>query len=64
VVIRCRFRTQPLEHWGVKREYLRREKAAFHEHGIEIPYALMTEYSGQDREGNAPAFALQQLTEA
>ena len=64
VVIRCRFRTLPLEQWGVKREYLRRVKAAFDEHGIEIPYPHMTVYAGQDREGKAPAFALKQLTEA
>jgi small-conductance mechanosensitive channel len=63
VVIRCRFRTLPLEQWGVKREYLRRVKAAFDMHGIEIPYPHMTVYAGQDRQGKAPAFALQQLTE-
>ncbi|MDM7942874.1 MAG: mechanosensitive ion channel family protein [Hydrogenophaga sp.] len=64
VIIRCRFRTLPLEQWGVKREYLRRVKAAFDEHGIEIPYPHMTVYAGQDREGKAPAFVVQQLTEA
>ena len=64
VVIRCRFRTLPLEQWGVKREYLRRVKAAFDEHGIEIPYPHMTVYAGQDRQGKASAFARQQLTEA
>jgi moderate conductance mechanosensitive channel len=64
VVIRCRFRTLPLEQWGVKREYLRRVKAAFDEHGIEIPYPHMTVYAGQDRQGKAPAFPLQQLAEA
>ena len=64
VVIRCRFRTLPLEQWGVKREYLRRLKAAFDAHGIEIPYPHMTVYAGQDREGKAPAFPLQQLAEA
>jgi small conductance mechanosensitive channel len=61
VIIRCRFRTQPLEQWSVKREYLRRLKAAFDEHGIEIPYPHMTVYAGQDRQGKAPAFPLQQL---
>ena len=64
VIIRCRFRTLPLEQWGVKREYLRRVKAAFDEHGIEIPYPHMTVYAGQDRQGKASAFARQQLTEA
>jgi len=61
VIIRCRFRTLPLEQWSVKREYLRRLKAAFDEHGIEIPYPHMTVYAGQDRQGKAPAFPLQQL---
>ncbi|MDP2985083.1 mechanosensitive ion channel family protein [Hydrogenophaga sp.] len=61
VIIRCRFRTLPLEQWGVKREYLRRLKAAFDEPGSEIPYPHMTVYAGQDRQGKAPAFPLQQL---
>lgn len=64
VIIRCRLRTLPLEQWGIKREYLRRLKAAFDEHGIEIPYPHMTVYAGQDRQGKAPAFPLQQLAEA
>ena len=64
VIIRCRFRTVALEQWGVKREYLRRLKAAFDEHGIEIPYPHMTVYAGQDRQGKAPAFPLQQFAEA
>jgi small-conductance mechanosensitive channel len=58
VVIRCRFRCQPIQQWGVKREYLRRLKSAFDAKGIEIPYPHMTLYAGQDREGKAPAFAL------
>jgi small conductance mechanosensitive channel len=61
LIIRCRFRTLPIEQWGVKREYLRRLKAAFDAQGIEIPYPHMTVYAGQDREGKAPAFALRQL---
>ncbi|MCU0763494.1 MAG: mechanosensitive ion channel family protein [Hydrogenophaga sp.] len=64
VVIRCRFRTLPMEQWGVRREYLRRLKAAFDAKGIEIPYPHLTVYAGQDKAGNAPAFALQQLVEA
>jgi small conductance mechanosensitive channel len=63
VVIRCRFRTLPIEQWGVKREYLRRLKSAFDAQGIEIPYPHMTVYAGQDRDGKAPAFALRQLQE-
>jgi len=38
VVIRCRFKTAPLEQWTVRREYLRRLKAAFDREGIEIPF--------------------------
>jgi small-conductance mechanosensitive channel len=64
VVIRCRFRTLPMAQWGVRREYLRRLKAAFDAKGIEIPYPHLTVYAGQDREGKAPAFPLQQLAEA
>lgn len=64
VVIRCRFRTVPMEQWGVRREYLRRLKAAFDAKGIEIPYPHLTVYAGQDKQGRAPAFPLQQLVEA
>lgn len=38
VVIRCRFRTLPIEQWGVRREFLRRLKAAFVARGIRLPY--------------------------
>jgi moderate conductance mechanosensitive channel len=61
VTIRCRFRTLPLEQWGVKREYLKRLKAAFDAAGIEIPYPHLTVYAGQDRQGKAPAFGIRQL---
>ena len=61
VIIRCRIRCVASEQWGVKREYLRRLKAAFDDHGIEIPFPHVTLYAGQDREGKAPAFPLQQL---
>lgn len=56
VVLRCRFRTAALEQWNVRREFLRRLKAAFDTRGIEIPYPHLTLYAGQDKEGNAPAF--------
>jgi small conductance mechanosensitive channel len=42
VVIRGRFRVAPLEQWGVRREYMRRVKAAFDREGIEIPFPQMT----------------------
>lgn len=38
VILRGRFRVAPLAQWDVRREYLRRLKAAFDQHGIEIPF--------------------------
>jgi small conductance mechanosensitive channel len=38
VVLRGRFRVAPLAQWDVRREYMRRLKAAFDQHGIEIPF--------------------------
>ncbi len=61
VVIRCRFRTLPLEQWAVRREYLKRLKSAFDAEGIEIPYPHLTVYAGADRTGKAPAFPMQQV---
>ena len=58
VVIRCRFKVEALEQWAVRREYLRRLKAAFDRRGIEIPFPHVTVYAGQDRAGRAPAMAL------
>ncbi|MCL2636554.1 MAG: mechanosensitive ion channel family protein [Betaproteobacteria bacterium] len=37
VVIRCRFQVAPSEQWSVRREYLRRAKAAFDRQGIDMP---------------------------
>lgn len=59
VVIRGRFRVQPLEQWAVRREYLRRLKRAFDEHGIEIPFPHVTVYAGQSHKDVPPAIALQ-----
>ncbi len=61
VIIRCRIRCVAQQQWSVKREYLKRLKAAFDEKGIEIPFPHITLYAGQDRLGKAPAFPLQQL---
>jgi len=58
VVIRCRFKVEALEQWAVRREYLRRLKAAFDQRGIEIPFPHVTVYAGQDRGGRAPAMPL------
>jgi small conductance mechanosensitive channel len=42
VIIRCRFKAQPLEHVNVRREFLYRVKKAFDVAGIEIPYPHIT----------------------
>jgi small conductance mechanosensitive channel len=47
-----------LQQWDVRREFLRRLKAAFDAHGIEIPYPHLTVYAGQDKNGGAPAWPL------
>jgi len=38
VVLRCRMRVVPIQQWNVRREFLRRLKAAFDRQGIEIPF--------------------------
>jgi small conductance mechanosensitive channel len=53
VILRCRFKTAPLEQWSVKREFLRRAKRAFDDAGIEIPYPHLTVYAGSDKQGHA-----------
>ncbi len=55
VTLRCRFKVAPLEQWTVRREYLRRLKKAFDEHGIEIPFPHLTVYAGVGKDGSAPA---------
>ncbi|HTS53913.1 MAG TPA: mechanosensitive ion channel family protein [Burkholderiales bacterium] len=58
VILRCRFKVQPLQQWDVRREYLRRLKKAFDAHGIEIPFPHLTVYPGQLRDGSAPPFRI------
>ncbi|NMM37435.1 MAG: mechanosensitive ion channel family protein [Glaciimonas sp.] len=58
VIIRCRFKVLPLGQWEVRREFLRRLKQAFDQHGIEIPYPHMTIYPGQAKDGSAPTFRI------
>lgn len=58
VVLRCRFKTAPIEQWGIRREYLRRLKYAFDAEGIEIPYPHVTFYPGQLKDGASPALHL------
>jgi small conductance mechanosensitive channel len=54
VVLRCRFKVLPLEQWNTRREFLRRLKRAFDEHGIEIPYPHLTVYAGRSKHGETP----------
>ncbi len=42
VTLRARFKVLPLAQWEIRREYLRRLKAAFDERGHEIPYPQVT----------------------
>ncbi|ARU31951.1 mechanosensitive ion channel protein MscS [Sulfuriferula sp. AH1] len=46
VVLRCRFKVQPLAQWDVRREFLRRMKYAFDKQGIEIPFPHLTVFPG------------------
>ena len=59
MIIRCRFKVNPLEQWDVKREFLYRIKSAFDAAGIEIPYPHLTLYAGQVKQGDTPAFRTQ-----
>ncbi|MDA0224886.1 MAG: mechanosensitive ion channel family protein [Proteobacteria bacterium] len=54
VVVRCRFKVKGGEQWTVRREFLKRIKAAFDARGIEIPYPHLTLYAGQAKDGSAP----------
>jgi small conductance mechanosensitive channel len=58
VVLRCRFKVAPLQQWTVRREFLRRLKAAFDERGIEIPFPHITVYAGIAKDGTAPSLPL------
>jgi moderate conductance mechanosensitive channel len=58
VVLRCRFKVAPMQQWTVRREYLRRLKAAFDDKGIEIPYPHVIVYAGVGKDGKAPAMPL------
>ncbi|TRZ94683.1 MAG: mechanosensitive ion channel family protein [Rhodocyclaceae bacterium] len=58
VILRCRFKVAPIEQWNVRREFLRRLKAAFDAAGIEIPFPHLTIYAGQAKDGSAPPMPL------
>ncbi|MDD2684975.1 MAG: mechanosensitive ion channel family protein [Gallionella sp.] len=59
VIVRCRFKTIALEQWDVRRTFLGQLKQAFDAQGIEIPYPHLTIYAGQDKQGLAPAFRIE-----
>lgn len=49
VVLRCRLKVVPaIEQWNVKREFLKRLKTAFDQHGIEMPFPQLTVHMQQD----------------
>ncbi|HEY5637538.1 MAG TPA: mechanosensitive ion channel family protein [Burkholderiales bacterium] len=54
VIVRCRFKVKGAEQWTVRREFLKRLKAAFDARGIEIPFPHLTIYAGQAKDGSAP----------
>jgi moderate conductance mechanosensitive channel len=55
IILRARLKVvPPIDQWSVKREYLKRLKKAFDEHGIEIPFPHLTVYPGQLKDGTAP----------
>ncbi|HCA26772.1 MAG TPA: mechanosensitive ion channel protein MscS [Betaproteobacteria bacterium] len=56
LILKGRFKTAPLEQWGVRREFLRRLKQTFDDHGVEIPFPHLTVYAGQSKGGGAPPF--------
>jgi small conductance mechanosensitive channel len=61
VVLRCRLKVAPpIEQWNVRREFLRRLKKVYDQHGIEIPYPHLTLYAGQNKDGSAPPFQLRE----
>lgn len=61
VIVRCRFKTLPIQQWSVRREFLKRLKAAFDQHGIEIPYPHLRLYQGHGKDGSAPPMRIMQV---
>jgi len=60
VVIRARIKTVPGRQWALGREFNRRLKQRFDEHGIEIPFPHTTLYFGEPKTGEAPPLRLAQ----
>lgn len=55
VIVRCRFRVQPLQQWTVKRAFLQRLKKGFDQRGIEIPFPHLTVFRGDSKGEGARA---------
>jgi small conductance mechanosensitive channel len=56
VILRARLKVvPPIQQWNVRREFLKRLKKAYDEHGIEIPYPHLTIFPGTNKDGSAPA---------
>jgi small conductance mechanosensitive channel len=56
VVLRARLKVvPPIEQWNVRREFLKRLKAAFDARGIEIPFPHLTVLAGRAKDGGAPS---------
>ncbi|MES2356183.1 MAG: mechanosensitive ion channel family protein [Pseudomonadota bacterium] len=55
VTLRGRIKTPPLEQWSVKREFLKRLKAALDVHNVEIPLPHMTLRVAQDKDRTSQA---------
>lgn len=64
VVLRGRFRVAPLAQWDVRREYLRRLKAAFDQHGIEIPFPQLALHAAPGLVQLAPSVSTPERTSA
>ncbi len=58
VIIRSRFKVQPLQQWTVRRAFLLHLKKAFDRLDIEIPFPHVTLYPGQAKDGSAPPLHL------
>lgn len=62
VIIKCRFKTKPMEQWRVGREMNRRIKKTFDAKGIEIPFPHRTIYWGEPKRGTAPPVYVAHVT--
>ena len=55
IMIRCRMKTQPLQQWATRREFLKRLKSGFDQAGISIPYPHRTLVQDGSDTRTAPA---------